>query len=403
MSLFHGETPTAPACLLVQVIMKNAAILILLAFFVCALAGAVLYEPDPVSGNQLNELVVLNDDDAEEQPDEGSQTDLSESSTPPAIRWATVNDTTKGRIIRAPRQYEAGVIHLGVGAALGGKRFFPDDNAWNQLIDDAPVDPRSKTLISSIGIMKNLHPDFGSGTWEGAPIGIPYVVVDGDQPLVPILYTAYGDESDPGPFPIPPHAHIEGAPNEDGDRHVIVIDRENMKLYELFRAFSIGNGQLWRAEAGAVFDLTQHPSRPVGWTSADAAGLPIFPGLVRYDEVVEQKEIRHALRFTVNDTRRAFIPPASHWASRSTDPRLPPLGMRVRLKADFDLSDFPPEAQVILTALKRYGMILADNGSDWYISGSPDPRWNNEAIHAIKRVRGKDLEVVLMEDMVADE
>lgn len=302
----------------------------------------------------------------------------------------------------AYQPYERGKVQLGIGSSLGGKRPFPDDNAWNKRIDTAPVDPRSDVLIARIGLTKHLHPDFGSGTWQGAPIGIPYVVVGGDQPRVPVEYVMYASESDPGPFPIPPEAPVEGAPNRDGDRHVIVIDRDNWKLYELFRAFRMGDGQLWRADCGAMFDLAQHPQRPAGWTSADAAGLPIFPGLVRYDEVVEQKSIQHALRFTVSQTRRAYVPPASHWASRSKDSDLPPMGMRVRLKADFDISEYPLEARVILTALKQYGMILADNGSDWFISGAPDPRWNNRALHSLKRVTGADLEVVLMEGLVAD-
>lgn len=379
--------------------MKNISVMALGAVFLLSLAGVLLYDQRDVSGVEEKPVAVLDEDlagDIDSPSDEGP----NKSSANP-LSWLTGSSSGTSSQ-KTPKKYEAGVVHLGPGAALGGKLPFPADSAWNQRIDDAPVDPLSRTIISSIGIAKHLHPDFGSGTWEGAPIGIPYYVVSGNQPIVPIVYTAYGDESDPGPFPIPPSVGIEGHPNQDGDRHVIVIDRDNWKLYELFRAFSIADGQLWRAESGAVFDLAAHPSRPIGWTSADAAGLPIFPGLVRYEEVVEQKEIRHALRFTVNNTRRAFLPPATHWASRSSDPRLPPMGMRVRLKADFDISGFPQEAQVILTALKRYGMILADNGSDWYISGSPDARWNNDAIHTLKKVHGKDLEVVLMEGIVHD-
>lgn len=311
------------------------------------------------------------------------------------------NPRNRHRIV--PRPLETGVVHLGPGAALGGRRPFPDDDPWNLDISEALVDPQSHRLIAQIGADKNLHPDFGAFLWNGAPTGIPYVVVSGDQPQVPVVYTLYGDESDPGPFPIPSDAPIEGDPNLEGDRHVIVIDRDNWKVYELLHAFRIADGRLWRADGGAVFDLTTNTQRPEGWTSADAAGLPVFPGLVRYDEVVELKEIRHALRFTVNYTRRAYVPPASHWASRSTDPRLPPMGMRVRLKANFDISEFPPEAQVILTALKKYGMILADNGGDWFISGAPDPRWNDEAIRTLKQVHGRDLEVVLMEGLVADQ
>ncbi|MCA8996872.1 MAG: hypothetical protein KDA80_07800 [Planctomycetaceae bacterium] len=302
-----------------------------------------------------------------------------------------------------PKPLERGVVHLGQGAALGGKRPFPDDNAWNQTIDDLPVDPFSDIMIRTIGIDKNLHPDFGAEYWDGSPNGIPYIVVSGDQKPVPIVYTAYGDESDPGPFPIPPNAPIEGHPRDEGcDRHCLVIDRDNWRVYELFRAFNIADGRLWRAECGATFDLAKHPDRPEGWTSADAAGLPIFPGLVRYDETVELGEIRHALRFTTQRTRRAFVPPASHWASRSHEQFLPPMGMRVRLRSDFDIAPFPPEAQVILTCLKKYGMILADNGGDWFISGAPDPRWNDEAIRTLKQVKGYNFEVVLMEGLVED-
>jgi hypothetical protein len=196
---------------------------------------------------------------------------------------------------------------------------------------------------------------------------------------------------------------VEGDPNVDGDRHCLIIDRDNHKLYELFRAFSIADGKLWRAESGAVFDLRKSPDRPAGWTSADAAGLPVFPGLVRYEEVVELGEIKHALRFTVQKSRRAYVPPAKHYASRDTNSLLPPMGMRVRLRKDYDISGFPREAQVILTCLKKYGMILADNGSNWFISGSPDPRWNDDAVKTIRKVLGSDLEVVLMRDLVAAE
>ncbi|WP_437206531.1 hypothetical protein [Planctomicrobium sp. SH664] len=311
-------------------------------------------------------------------------------------------DTVQARL-PLPKPYEKDVVHLGHGASLGGKLPFPPDNPWNQPIDHLPVDPMSDVIINKIGRDKNVHPDFGSGEWNGAPIGIPYVVVSGTQPKAPIAYTAYGDESDPGPYPIPGDAMIEGDPNVDGDRHVLVIDRDDWKLYELFRAFPIANGRLWRAECGAIFDLKTNDLRPEGWTSADAAGLPIFPGLARYDEIVEQKEIKHALRFTVAKTRRAYVPPARHWASRHTDPSLPPLGMRVRLKKDFDLTPFPPEAQVVLTALKKYGMFLADNGSDWFISGAPDPRWNDDALRTLKKVHGGDFEVVQMEGLVSDQ
>ena len=285
---------------------------------------------------------------------------------------------------------------LGPGASLQGRRPFPPDNPWNRDISRQPVDPNSDTLIASIGLDRNLHPDFGT-VWQGAPNGIPYVVVPGTQPRVPVRFE-YADESDPGPYPIPPDAPIEGGPNSKGDRHILVIDRDAWKLYELFSSYPEGKG--WRAGSGAIFDLRSNKLRPAGWTSADAAGLPIFPGLVRYDEVVEEKAIRHALRFTCRRTRRAYVPPATHFASRSSDPNLPPMGMRVRLKAGYDLSKFPPTARVVLQALKTYGMLLADNGGDWFISGAPDPRWDNEALTTLKRVKGRDLEVVRMNGLV---
>jgi hypothetical protein len=286
----------------------------------------------------------------------------------------------------------AQTVGLGPGASLGGKQVFPPDNPWNQDISRVPVDRASDTLVQSIGLDKPLHPDFGT-VYNGHPSGIPYIVVSGTQPGVPVRFE-YAGESDPGPYPIPPNAPIEGGPKSEGDRHVLVIDRDRWKLYELFAARSQGRG--WVAGSGAIFDLNSNAVRPAGWTSADAAGLPVFPGLVRYDEVMEQKAIRHAIRFTCVRTRHAYVAPARHYASRHTDPSLPPMGMRVRLKASYDISRFPPAAQVILTALKTYGMILADNGSDWFISGSPDPRWDDEELGTLKRVKGRDFEVVLM-------
>ncbi|MBB02672.1 MAG: hypothetical protein CMJ47_08505 [Planctomyces sp.] len=289
---------------------------------------------------------------------------------------------------------------FGIGAPLNGFRPFPNDDAWNRDISQSPVDPQSDDILTYIGLDGHLHPDFGSGEWEGSKIGIPYVVVPGDQPRVEIRYGSYADESDPGPFPLPFNTPVEGDPYDRGDRHAIVIDRDNWKLYELYRAFPINGGASWRAESGAVFDLKTNTERPRGWTSADAAGLPIFPGLVRYDEVGEQQEIRHALRFTLNDTRRAFVPPSSHWASPDEHPLLPPLGMRVRLKADVPIDGYPASVQVILRALKKYGMILADNGSDWFISGAPDERWDNDALRTLRKVRISDLEIIRMDGLV---
>jgi hypothetical protein len=288
---------------------------------------------------------------------------------------------------------------LGPGASLHGKRLFPADNAWNQDISAAPIDPNSANLIASIGLNASFHPDFGT-TYAGAPNGIPYVVVSGAQTRVPLTWTAYGDESDAGPYPVPPDAPIEGGPNATGDRHVLVIDRDNWKLYELGYAFPVSGGASWRANCGAIFDLNSNALRPAGWTSADAAGLPIFPGLVRYDEVFEQREIAHALRFTAQFTRRAYVAPARHFASSDTNPNHPPMGMRVRLKASFDITHFSPDMQVILRALKRYGMILADNGSNWYVSGAPDPRWNDNDLNTLKALKGSDFEVVQMGTIV---
>jgi hypothetical protein len=291
----------------------------------------------------------------------------------------------------------AAVPDLGAGASLNGRRVFPADNPWNQDISNEPVDPNSANLVASIGLTTSLHPNFGT-VWDGAPNGVPYVVVSGSQGRVPINFTAFGGESDPGPYPVPLDAPVEGGALATGDRHVIVIDRDNWKLYELYRAFPTAAG--WNAESGAVFDLSSNALRPAGWTSADAAGLPIFPGLVRYDEVFGRKEIAHALRFTASRTRRAYVYPARHFASSNTDPNLPPMGMRVRLKASFDISGFSPAAQVILRALKRYGMILADNGSNWYVTGAPDPRWNDAELNTLKALKGSDFEVVKMGTVV---
>ncbi|MCG3131586.1 MAG: hypothetical protein FLDDKLPJ_02390 [Phycisphaerae bacterium] len=280
-------------------------------------------------------------------------------------------------------------------------QIFPADNPWNTDVSAYPVHANSDNFLASIGLDRGLHPDFGT-VWNGAPNGIPYVLVNDAQPEVRIRFRAYKDESDPGPYPVPPDAPIEGGPNSNGDRHVLVIDVDNLKLYEMYRAFPRRNGQKWRADSGAVWDLTSNDLRPWYWTSADAAGLPIFAGLVRYDEVAEKGEIHHALRFTVSRTQRGFILPATHFASDSRDPNLPPMGLRVRLKADYDLSTFSPNVQVILTALKKYGMIVADNGSNWYISGAPDPRWDDDELHELGGVKGRDFEVVDTGPIISD-
>jgi hypothetical protein len=274
---------------------------------------------------------------------------------------------------------------------LGGCEIFPGDNIWNTRIDTLPLHSRSEDYISTIGQNTHMHPDFGSGLWEGGPIGIPFVVVPATQPLAEVVYTAYGDESDPGPFPIPPDAPIEGGADGSGDRHVIVLQQGECKLIELFSTYPVED--FWQAESGAVYDLSSHALRPDGWTSADAAGLPILPGLVRYDEVLAG-EIRHALRFTAPQTQRAYLWPARHYASQITDTAYPPMGARFRLRADFPVERFSPQVQVILRAMQRYGLILADNGSPWYLSGAPDERWENDVLRELKELQGSDFEAV---------
>ena len=294
---------------------------------------------------------------------------------------------------------------LGAGAALNGAIAFPASNAWNADVSTLPVDPNSDALIASIGLNTGLHADFGAGLYNGAPIGIPYVVVAGTQPPVAMHWTAYGDESDPGPYPVPPTAPVEGAPAVNGDRHVLVIDRDNNRLYELYRAFSRADAS-WNADCGALFHLDSNTVRPggqPGWTSADAAGLPIFPGLARYEEAaLGPGGIRHALRFTVQQSRRAYVPPATHAASSSTSVNLPPMGMRVRLKAGYVIpSSFSAPTRALLTAMKTYGMIVADNGGNWFVSGAPDERWNNDTLSSeFAQVHGSDFEVLRMDGLV---
>lgn len=282
------------------------------------------------------------------------------------------------------------------GVRCGGGRcacsVFPTNNVWNARIDRLPVDARSAAYVRSIGTTAGLHPDFGSGRWDGGPIGIPFVTVPGTQPRVPVSF-ADADESDPGPYPIPRNAPIEGGPAADGDRHLLVLDVARCTLYELFDAHPLPSGG-WLAGSGAIFDLRSHVLRPAGWTSADAAGLPIWPGLVRYDEVASGA-IRHALRFTAPQTRDAYVWPARHRASSLTDSALPSMGQRFRLKADVSLAGFSPTNQVILTALQRYGMFLADNGSSWFLSGAPDERWDNDDLHQLQEgIQGTDFEAV---------
>ena len=289
-----------------------------------------------------------------------------------------------------PRILEIFIVALGSVSAwsqtstdLGACRLFPPDNVWNTPVDSLPVDANSDAYVATIGASRPLHPDFGTGT-----IGIPYVAVPGGQPKVNVTFQ-YGDESDAGGYPIPADAPVE----KGSDRHVLVVDRDNCVLYELFAASLQPDGS-WQAASGAIYDLNCSCLRPATWTSADAAGLPILPGLVRYDEVAAGA-IQHAVRFTVPQTRRDFVWPARHYASQLNGAQFPPMGQRFRLKAGFDISGFAPEVQVILQALKTYGMILADNGSPWFISGAPDERWNNDIlVNQLRRVQGSDFEAV---------
>lgn len=286
---------------------------------------------------------------------------------------------------------------FGKSPSLKGRRVFPADNPWNTDVAAMPVDPQSETLLAAIGLDAPLHPDFGPPS-HGVPSGIPYILVPGSQPRT-VMRFDYPAESDRGQYPIPANAPIEGGANtKSGDRHILVIDRDNWKLYELYRARK-ENGQ-WHAASGAIFDLKSNALRPAGWTSADAAGLPVFPGLVRYDEAVERNHLPHALRFTARRTQHGYVLPARHYASRLRDPQLPPMGMRVRLKGNYDISRFPASARAILTALKKYGMFLADNGGNWFLSGAPDDRWDNEVLQTVRRIKGRDFEVVQMGHVV---
>ena len=298
-------------------------------------------------------------------------------------RWSRVRRirtaTTPG-VATSPGAYPPGV-------GTGGCPVFPPDNAWHRDISAAPLDPGSAAYIASIGATTHLHPDFGSNP----AYGIPYVVVGPSQPLVPIHFTAYGSQSDPGPYPVPRNAPVEGA-GAPGDRHVLVVQSGACRLYELYSA-SLNPDGSWNAASGAAFDLRSNALRPDGWTSADAAGLPIFAGLIRYDEV-QAGVIDHAIRFTVSQTQRGYIHPATHFASSDVNPSLPPMGLRLRLKAGFDIAGFSPTNRVILTALKRYGLIVADNGSNWFFGGASDARWNDEELDQLKSIPGSAFEVV---------
>ena len=284
-------------------------------------------------------------------------------------------------------------------ADIDGCQLFPTNNIWNMPVDNLPLDSSSAAYVNTIGAGASMHADFGSGLWDGGPIGIPFVAVSGSQPLVSVSFD-YSDESDPGPYPIPSDAPIEGGSQSSGDRHVLVLDQDNCVLYELYDAHPQTGGS-WNAGSGAIYHLDSQALRPAGWTSADAAGLPILPGLVRYDEVAAG-EIRHAIRFTAPQTRNTYVWPARHYASSRTGAQYPPMGQRFRLKSDFDISSFSPEVQVILRALKKYGMILADNGSSWYLSGVPDERWDNDALHEFGQIHGAAFEAVDESSLMVD-
>jgi hypothetical protein len=307
-------------------------------------------------------------------------------------RWATFAAALCAVALAAVASALAGAnAASGRRAAAVGPRGFgcpilPADNALNRDISHAPVNPLSGSYIASIGASLHLHADFGTNPGYG----IPYVVVGPRQPRVPIHFNAYGAQSERGPYPVPPNAPVEGA-GEEGDGHVLVLQTHACKLYELYSARRQGAG--WEAGSGAVFNLRSNALRPEGWTSADAAGLPIFPLLARYPEV-RAGQIDHALRVTVARSQRGYIHPATHLASSSTDPSLPPMGLRLRLKAGFDLSPYHGQALVILRALKRYGLIVADNGSSWYITGAPDPRWSDVDLDQLKTVPGSAFEAV---------
>lgn len=288
------------------------------------------------------------------------------------------------------------IVALAQTPKIGTCNVLPADNIWNTAVDQLPLAANSATYVATIGSGTSLKADFGAGLWNGGPIGIPFITVPGTQTKYPASFL-YADESDPGPYAVPLNAPIEGGSQSTGDRHAIAVDIDNCVLYELYRAFP--QTSAWQADSGAIYNLSSNALRPATWTSADAAGLPILPGLVRYDEVAAG-EIRHAIRFTVPQTRRAFLWPARHYASSLTDPKYPAMGQRFRLRASFDISSFSAENQVILRALKKYGMMLADNGSAWFISGVPDERWGN--VGDLRRVVGADFEAVDVSSLMID-
>lgn len=304
------------------------------------------------------------------------------------------------RELPALQECELGCTTSTCGQFPAGCSPFPPDNIWNTAIERLPMDPHSHAYLASMGVNEGLHPDFGSGLYEGTPIGIPFVSVPTTQPAVEVIFEV-AEESDAGPYPIPPDAPVEGGSCATGDRHVIVVQAETCLLYELFDATQQSDGR-WQAFGGARFDLTSNSLRPVEWTSADAAGLPILPGLVRYEEVLAGV-IPHALRVTASTTREAYVWPARHQAGATTDPGVPPMGQRFRLRADVDTAGFSPTNRVILQALKTYGMFLADNGSNWFLSGVPDDRWDNDDLRELQeRIHGNDFEAVDCSSLMVD-
>jgi hypothetical protein len=303
-----------------------------------------------------------------------------------------------GTALVAPQSGSASPI-ASPSAAAGGCATFPADHVWHADVSRLPVHPSSAAWVTSMGADRKAHPDFGSGLIDGAPFGIPVTTVPSGQAKVPVSFE-YRSESDPGPYPVPAKALVEGGPNATGDRHVILLDPAACKVWELYAAHPQGDGS-WRAGSGAVFDLRSNALRKAGWTSADAAGLSVYAGLVRYDEVAAGR-IDHVIRMTAPRTRNSYVWPARHAASSATDPALPPMGAWFRLKASVDVSRFPAQARVVAEALKRHGGIIADNGSPWYISGTQDQRWSNDALNSLKSLTGSDFEAVDVSGMMVD-
>jgi len=281
---------------------------------------------------------------------------------------------------------------------LDGCLVLPVDNIWNTPVDNLPVHANSAAFVNAIGAAAHFHTAFGSGTWQGFPIGIPFNLVSGSQPQTSVTFV-YAGESDPGPYPIPANPLIEGDPNGSGDRHMLILDRDKCVLYEMWHAQR--QQANWYAGAGAIFDLNSNALRPAGWTSADEAGLPILPGLARYDEVAEGA-IKHALRFSSDTISQAYVWPARHYAPFNGQAGPPPLGQRFRLKASFNVSQFSPQAQVVARALQKYGLILADKGVSWHAMGAPDARWNNVVLNELEVILGSDFEAVDVSSLMVD-